>query len=68
MIKYDRIWETMRERNISEYAFIEKHGFSSGTFHRLRHNKPITTTTIDDFCKILNCNVEDIMEYVAEDM
>jgi len=66
LIKYDRIWETMRKRNMSQYALIVKHGFYSSVFTRLRKNLPITTTTIDDLCKVLDCNVEDIMEYVKD--
>ena len=67
MIKYDKIWETMKIRKVSQYALLKTYGVSTGTLHRLRKNLPITTTTIDDLCKILNCNVEDIMEYVQDE-
>ena len=67
MIKYDRFWETMKKRKISQYALIETYGVYSSTIHRLRNNMPITTTTINDFCRILNCRVEDIMEYVEDE-
>ena len=36
---------------------------------RLRKNKPITTTTLNDLCRILHCGTENILEYIpsAED-
>lgn len=63
MIVYDAFWETLKHRKISTYMLITKHNFSSSTIDRLKHNKPITTTTINDLCKALGCEVSDILEY-----
>lgn len=64
MINYAPFWKTLKERNISTYKLINKHNISSETIGRMRKNKGITTAKIDDFCKILHCRVEDIIEYV----
>jgi DNA-binding Xre family transcriptional regulator len=45
---------------------INKLGYSSGTLYRLRHNKGISSRLIDDLCKLLDCRVEDILEYVPD--
>jgi len=45
----------------------EKHNVSSETINRLKHDKAITTTKLDDLCKILNCEVQDIIRYKKED-
>ncbi|MBE5862578.1 MAG: helix-turn-helix transcriptional regulator [Lachnospiraceae bacterium] len=63
MILYDRLWQTMKEKNISQYALINKYKISAGQLTRLRKNESVTTHTIDMLCDILNCNVEDVMEY-----
>ena len=47
-------------------SLIHKHNISSSTINRLRHNQPVSTTTLDDLCKILNCQVWDIIEYTCE--
>ena len=63
MIVYDRFWKTLRVSDQSTYTLIKDHHISSSTIDKLRKNKPINTTTINDLCRILRCNVEDIMEY-----
>lgn len=63
MVVYDRLWETMASRGISQYRLIKYYGFSSGQLDRLRNNSYISTHTIDVLCTILDCRVEDIMEF-----
>ena len=46
---------------------IYKHGISSATIDRLRKNEGISTSKIDDLCKILDCKVEDIICYVPDE-
>ena len=64
MISYRPFWDTLRNSDESTYTLIKNHRISSSTIDKLRNNKPITTTTINDLCRILNCPVEQIMEYV----
>lgn len=66
MIVYDPFWRTLKNRGISTYKMINKLGYSSGTLYRLRHNKGISSRLIDDLCKLLDCRVEDILEYVPD--
>ena len=64
MICYDRFWETLKQSPESTYTLIKNHRISSSTIDKLRKNKPVTTTTINDLCRILNCRVEDILTYI----
>lgn len=66
MIVYDPFFETLKRKKVTSYALINKYNVSNGTLHRIRNNKPLSTTTIDRLCYILNCRVEDIMVYVAD--
>ena len=63
MISYEPFWKTLKAKNISTYALINKHGISSATIDRMKKGNGISTMKIDDFCRILECNVEDIIEY-----
>ena len=63
MIVYDKLWETMKEKGITQYALIKKHNISPAQITRLKRNESVSTHTIDIFCNILNCKVEDIMEH-----
>ncbi|MCI9441872.1 MAG: helix-turn-helix domain-containing protein [Ruminococcus sp.] len=64
MISYKPFYETLLRNGITEYALIFKHGIPANTLHRIKHGKPITTTTLDTLCDILHCPVSDILEYV----
>lgn len=66
MIVYDKLWKTMKEKGISQYALIKKYNISPGQITRLKRNESVSTHTIDTFCKILKCEVQDIMEYIDE--
>lgn len=63
MITYQPFWATLQESEESTYTLIKKHKISSSTIDKLRKNKPLNTTTINDLCRILRCRVEDIMVY-----
>ena len=62
MVSYDRLWETMKRSNISQYRLIKYYGVSAGQIGRLKKNMYVSTQTIDMLCNILRCNVEDVME------
>lgn len=67
MIVYTPFWETLARSNESTYTLIKNHHISSSTIDKLRKNNPLNTTTINDFCRILHCNVSDIMTYLPSD-
>jgi len=63
MISYKPFWNTLKKKKVSTYALINKYNISSSRLTRMRKGMPITTTSIDDFCRILHCRVEDIIVY-----
>lgn len=67
MISYAAFWETLKQSNESTYSLIKNHHISSSTIDKLRKNKPLNTTTINDLCRILNCRVQDVMEYTPSE-
>ena len=67
MISYDPLYRTMKERGISTYRLINQYGVSRSLLDRLKHNKPISTVTLDDLCRILSCRVEEILVYTPDE-
>ena len=67
MIKYDRLWKTLKEKDISQYSLQKDYGVDKAQLYRLRNNQIVKTITINNLCRILNCKVEDIMEYVPDE-
>ncbi|MBQ8815499.1 MAG: helix-turn-helix transcriptional regulator [Lachnospiraceae bacterium] len=66
MISFNKLWTTMKERNISQYRLIKDFNFSTGQLDRLRKNGNINTYTLNQLCKILDCKLEDIAEYIED--
>ena len=67
MISYAPFWETLKASSESTYTLIKNHHLSSSTIDKLRKNKPLNTTTINDLCRILCCKVSEVMEYVPSE-
>ena len=67
MIKYDRLWATIKKKNLSQYKLITEYGIDKAQLHRLRKNMVVKTIVLDRLCQILDCRIEDIMEYVPDE-
>ena len=67
MISYNRLWVTLKKKEISQYALIKRYHISPGQITRLKRNESVSTHTIEMFCRILDCRVEDVMEYIKEE-
>ena len=67
MIVYDPFWETLKQSGESTYTLIKDYHISSSTIDKLRKNKPLNTTTVNDLCRILNCSVAQILRYIPCD-
>ena len=67
MISYNRLWETMEKRKISQYRLIKEFGLSSGQMSRLKKHTYVSTHTLETLCRILDCRIEDVMEVSFED-
>ncbi len=66
MIVYDKLWETMKQRKVTQYALIKEYGISTGQLDRLRKNENVSTHTLDMLCQILQCRLEDVAEIIRE--
>lgn len=66
MISYDPLFQTMKKKGISSYR-LEKEGFSRATYYSIRQGNSISTNTINQLCRILRCDVEDIIRYIDDE-
>ena len=67
MISYKPFYETLYRKGVTEYYLINKQGVTANTLHRMKHGKAITTTTLNLLCEILDCRVDQILEYIPDD-
>ena len=67
MIDYSPFWITLEKSTENWYTLTNKYHLSHSTLHRLKHNKDISTKTLNDLCRILNCQIPDIIQYIPSD-
>ena len=67
MIRFDKLWKTMEQKQISTYQLREQCGIDSKTVRRLKANDNMETKTLNKLCAFLNCRLEDIAEYVSDE-
>ena len=66
MISYEPLFKTMQEKGINSYK-LQKMGFNRATYHTIKAGKSVSTNTIAHLCKLLQCRVEDVMQFIDED-
>lgn len=66
MITYEPLYKTMKEKGVSTYKLIKDFGISRSLLDRLKHNKPISTVTLNDLCNILDCRVEEVVLFIKD--
>lgn len=66
MISYEPLFRTMAEKGMTSYR-LQKMGFNRATYYAMKSGKSVSTNTIAQLCKLLECRVEDIMEYVDDE-
>ena len=67
MIDFSPFWKTLENSDENWYTLTNKHHISHSTLHRLKHNKDVSTKTLNDICKLLNCQISDIIQYIPSD-
>ncbi|MBQ8943499.1 MAG: helix-turn-helix transcriptional regulator [Clostridia bacterium] len=67
MISYEPFYQTLKKKNITTYRLIKEFGISRSLIDRLKHNKPLSTVTLNDLCAFLNCRVEEILIYTPDE-
>ncbi|WP_278321079.1 helix-turn-helix domain-containing protein [Lachnoclostridium edouardi] len=65
-MRYDKLWETMAEKGITQYQLVKQHNLSKSLLHRLRKNEGVNLNTINTLCNILDCKIEDIATFYKD--
>jgi len=66
MISYAPLWKTMDKRKATTYTLEVKGKISSSTIRRIKAGESISTNSLDALCKILDCTISDIIEYLPD--
>lgn len=68
MIKFDKLFKTLKENGISQYSLYNNHGISRAQIQRLKENRSVTTHTLDMLLNILGegFTLDDIAEFTPD--
>jgi putative transcriptional regulator len=67
LIDYTPFWETLSRSDENWYTLTNKYHLSHSTLHRLKHNKDVSTRTLNDLCHILHCDICDVIRYIPSE-
>lgn len=65
MISYEPLFQTMQKKGITSYRLF-KMGFPQSNYYAMKRGENISTHTVDVLCKLLKCNVADIMTFIDD--
>ena len=63
VITFSPLWQTLKDRGITQYDLLNKYEMSRGMLDNLKPNRSITLNTLNDLCNMLDCDIADIIEY-----
>ncbi len=66
MISYEPLFKTMKKKHITSYQ-LQKAGFSRATYYSIRQGNSVSTNTINHLCRLLQCSVSEVMEYLEDE-
>lgn len=65
MISYEPLFKTMKDKGITSYR-LGKMGFPLSNYYAMKRRENVSTHTLNQLCKLLQCKIEDIVEYIDE--
>lgn len=66
-MSYAPLWRMMEKRGAATYTLQVKGGISSSTIRRLKAGDSVSTNTLEALCKILDCTIQDVIEYLPDE-
>ena len=67
MLSYTPLWETMKKQSATTYTLQVKGQISSSTIRRIKAGESVSTNTIDALCKLLDCSIHEVIQFIPEE-
>lgn len=65
-LSYKKLFKLLIDRNMKKKDLCQKAGISTTSVSKLAKDLNVNTEIIDKVCRALDCEVEDVMEFVHE--
>lgn len=67
-VSYKKLFHLMIEQNISNMELQKLAGFSANIITRMKREQYISLESVESICRVMNCGVDDILEFISEDI
>jgi DNA-binding Xre family transcriptional regulator len=65
-ISYNKLWKLLVDKKMSQSDFRKAVSISPNTLTKMKKDEPITLTTLERMCRVLDADFGDIVEYIPE--
>ena len=66
-ISYNRLWKRLIDHDLSKTDMMRRAKISTNVLARLSKGESVSMDSIEKICKVLNCNIGDVMEFVTDE-
>lgn len=66
-IRYNKLWKLLIDKEMMKKDLRDQSGITTNALAKLGKNEHVSTQVLEKICRILNCNIEDVCEFVKDD-
>lgn len=66
-ISYNKLWKLLIDKNLKKTEMAQKAGITGNVLGRLSRNEPVSMSSIEKICVLLDCDVGDVMEFIEKE-
>ncbi|MBR4639031.1 MAG: helix-turn-helix transcriptional regulator [Butyrivibrio sp.] len=65
-IRYNKLWKLLIDKEMMKKDLRDQSGITTNALAKLGKNEHVSTQILEKICRTLNCNIEDICEFVID--
>lgn len=66
-IRYSKLWKRLIDENMMKVDLRDQAGITTNALAKLGKNEHVSTQVLEKICNVLNCDIQDIMEFVPDE-
>ena len=66
-VSYKKLFHMLIDRDISNAQLQKMAGYSANITTRLKNNTYVSLESVEKICRVLNCKVDDIVEFLPDE-
>ena len=66
-IRYNKLWKKLIDENMMKVDLRDQAGITTNALAKLGKNEHVSTQVLEKVCKVLHCEIQDIMEFVPDE-